>query len=184
MGLGTQHVLSHEQQAPLRQVMHQNDRRLMPPPPTPLTNGQPSNIAQARQTQRIMTPRITNQMQFNHSKLSLFRNASSSLILVTPGQSYVQAQQVPGQGVNQFHPTGQAPRRFIARDVSGSGQGNQLRIPSTPSGGQRHFVASTPTVGSGRRFVPSSSSGTIRGSTQNGDFVNGNAQRSTFAPQR
>ena len=175
-------VLSHEQGAPIRQ--QQNERRLMPPPPTPVQIGQPSPVRQARQTQRVMTPRVPDQSQFPQSKYTPIGEWPIHYIPFPDArqlQDHVDTRQrhAHGTGTGEHQTLGQAPRRFIPPGASNS----QRFAPPTPSHPQQRFVPQTPTTGNGRRFAPSSSSG-IRAAQGRSGLGNGTAQRSAFAPSR
>ncbi|KAL5529719.1 hypothetical protein ACEPAG_5704 [Sanghuangporus baumii] len=171
-----QQVLSHGQQAPIRQ--QQNERRLMPPPPTPAQNMQPGTVQQDRHIQRVMTPRVPDQAQYgqNHSRMQTPQPSNH-----IGGQQHIQ-----NIRTGQHQNLGQAPRRFIPPGTLVSnampGVSNSQRfVPSTTNGSQQRFVPQTPTTGNGGRFMPPNSSG-IRSAQGRSGFGNGYTQRSSFAP--
>ncbi|KAH8116846.1 hypothetical protein DFH11DRAFT_1687692 [Phellopilus nigrolimitatus] len=142
-------VLSHAQQAPTRQMQTQNDRRLMPPPPTPAYARQQQGLVQGRQMQRAATPRISVEANQGPSNPLAF------------GQ---QQQRAP-------------PHRFVPSLAPASagpgtnGSTGRYFVASTPTTASRRFVPSTPSMnatssGHPNRFVPSIGSHPAPGPTR------------------
>ncbi|KAH8102020.1 hypothetical protein DFH11DRAFT_1735879 [Phellopilus nigrolimitatus] len=181
-------VLSHAQQAPTRQMQTQNDRRLMPPPPTPAYARQQQGLVQGRQMQRAATPRISveanqgpsNPLAFGQQQQRVMRmpqppavRSSTQLHSQTPSSHFTvleDDQNVYAQGQLQF--IDQAPpHRFVPSLAPASAGPGRYFVPSTPTTASRRFVPSTPSMnatssGHANRFVPSIGSHPAPGPTR------------------
>ncbi|EJD02446.1 uncharacterized protein FOMMEDRAFT_168904 [Fomitiporia mediterranea MF3/22] len=173
MQMPSQQVLSYEQQAPTRQRVRQNDGQLMLPPPTPSQGRQANGLLQSRQTQRLATTRLAEQMhigQYTHqiqqSQTSGPENAQSS-------------------GTGQQRSTGQDSRRFVPPTATNSfttaSRSSLHLVPQTPNGARHRFVPMTPSTSSGGRFVSAGLSGSRV--AQNTAQGNGQTQRTSFIPR-
>ncbi|KAI5121652.1 hypothetical protein M0805_002728 [Coniferiporia weirii] len=162
-----QQVLSHIQQAPVRQRQaaqmqnqssgsSQNDRRLMPPPPTPVRSKLQQNLPRERQVQHatsrisISAPTVQDAHSFTPRRLQQQ--------MLTPAYHPV----MQGELQAEKRTLGQTPRQFV---------------PSTPISGPRRFAPPTPMEAQQNRPIPSSA-----GTRAVAGFPQGHAQRTAFSP--